>query len=122
MAKAKSLRAIQLQPYAFAVDLLIEGERVVGVEYLDEKTGALNQVRARAVLLATGGMGQVYKETTNPSVATGDGVAIAGRAGAMLSDLEFVQFHPTALYVRAFHRPLDFAGYKLRTAGSIGST
>ncbi|MBZ5514002.1 MAG: L-aspartate oxidase [Acidobacteriia bacterium] len=104
MAKAKSLRAIQLQPYAFAVDLLMEGERVAGVEYLDEKTGALNQVRARAVLLATGGMGQVYKETTNPSVATGDGVAIAGRAGAMLSDLEFVQFHPTALYVKGAPR------------------
>jgi L-aspartate oxidase len=104
MAKAKSLRAIQLQPYAFAVDLLMEGERVVGVEYLDEKTGALNQVRASAVLLATGGMGQVYKETTNPSVATADGVAIAGRAGAMLSDLEFVQFHPTALYVRGAPR------------------
>jgi L-aspartate oxidase len=104
MAKAKSLHAIQIQPYAFAVDLLTEGRRVVGAEYLDEKTGALQRVLANSVLLATGGMGQVYKETTNPAVATGDGVAIAWRAGAMLSDLEFVQFHPTALYVKGAPR------------------
>lgn len=104
MAKAKSLHVIQVQPYAFAVDLLVEGRRVVGVEYLDEKTGRLKEVLADAVLLATGGMGQVYKETTNPLVATGDGVAIAWRAGAMLSDMEFVQFHPTALYVKGAPR------------------
>jgi L-aspartate oxidase len=104
MAKAKSLPAIRIQPFAFAVDLLVEGRRVVGAEYLDEKTGALQQVLANAVLLATGGMGQVYKETTNPAVATGDGVAIAWRAGATLSDMEFVQFHPTALYVKGAPR------------------
>ena len=104
MAKAKSLHTIQIQPYAFAVDLLAEGRRVVGTEYLDEKTGMVNQVVASAVLLATGGMGQVYKETTNPAVATGDGVAIAWRAGATLSDMEFVQFHPTALYVQGAPR------------------
>jgi L-aspartate oxidase len=104
MAKAKSLRAIHVQPFAFAVDLLMEGRRVVGAEYLDEKTGTLRQVCASAVLLATGGMGQVYKETTNPSVATGDGVAMVWRAGAMLSDMEFVQFHPTALYVKGAPR------------------
>jgi len=100
MAKAKSLHAIHVQPYAFAVDLLVEDGRTIGVEFLDEKTSALKQVYADAVLLATGGLGQVYKETTNPSVATGDGVAMAWRAGALLSDMEFVQFHPTALYVK----------------------
>ncbi len=100
MAKAKSLPAIQVQPYAFAMDLLVEDGRVYGTRYLDEKTLALEEVHAEAVLLATGGLGQVYKETTNPSVACGDGVAMAWHAGAMLSDMEFVQFHPTALYVK----------------------
>jgi L-aspartate oxidase len=100
MAKAKSLPAIHVQPYAFVVDLLMADGRVVGVEYLDEKSSTHRKVYADAVLLATGGLGQVYKETTNPGVATGDGVAIAWRAGAMLSDMEFVQFHPTALYVK----------------------
>lgn len=99
MAKAKTLRAIQVKPFAFVEDLLLDGA-AAGVAYLDERTGTRHEVRARAVLLATGGLGQVYKETTNPSVATGDGVAIAYRAGALASDLEFVQFHPTALFVK----------------------
>jgi L-aspartate oxidase len=100
MAKAKSHRAIQFLPHAFAVDLLVDGNRVRGVTYLDESTSALKTLHAKAVLLATGGLGQVYKETTNPLVATGDGVAMAHRAGALSSDMEFVQFHPTALYVK----------------------
>ena len=100
MAKAKSLPSIRVQPYAFVLDLLVDGGRIVGAEYLDEKTHKRHTVYADAVLLATGGLGQVYKETTNPAVATGDGVAVAWRAGAALSDMEFVQFHPTALYVQ----------------------
>ena len=104
MAKAKSLAAIQVHPHAFAVDLLMDGRRVCGAEYLDEKSATLRKVEADAVLLATGGLGQVYKETTNPAVACGDGVAVAWRAGATLSDLEFVQFHPTALYVKGAPR------------------
>ncbi|MEJ7702826.1 MAG: FAD-binding protein [Geodermatophilaceae bacterium] len=56
-------------------------------------------VLARAVVLATGGMGQVYAATTNPSVSTGDGVALGLRAGAVVTDVEFVQFHPTALFL-----------------------
>jgi L-aspartate oxidase len=104
MAKAKSIPNIRVRPFSFAVDLLLEGQRVVGVEYLDEKAAALKTVHAAAVLLATGGLGQVYKETTNPSVACGDGVAIAYRAGALLSDMEFIQFHPTALYVKGAPR------------------
>jgi L-aspartate oxidase len=100
MAKAKSHRAIRFLSHAFAVDLLLEGNRVGGVTFLDESTGALKTIQAKAVLLATGGLGQVYKETTNPLVATGDGVAMAYRAGALASDMEFVQFHPTALYVK----------------------
>ena len=100
MAKAKSLPAIRVQPHAFTVDLLMDGQRVRGVTCLDEKTSTLKNVEAGAVLLATGGLGQVYKETTNPPVACGDGIAMAYRAGALLSDMEFIQFHPTALYVK----------------------
>jgi len=100
MARAKSQRAIRFLPHAFAVDLLVDESGVRGVTFLDEKVSALKTLRAQAVLLATGGLGQVYRETTNPPVATGDGVAMAQRAGALSSDMEFVQFHPTALYVK----------------------
>jgi len=82
----------------------MENGRVIGVQYLDETTGALKEVRAAALLLATGGLGQVYRETTNPPGACGDGVAMAFRAGALLSDLEFIQFHPLVLYAKSAPR------------------
>jgi L-aspartate oxidase len=90
---------IELAPFAFTVDLQVEKGRVCGVTVFNESDATLTHVQARAVLLATGGLGNVYAETTNPAVATGDGVAIAYRAGAALQDMEFVQFHPTALAV-----------------------
>jgi len=104
MAKAKTLDAIHIQSHAFVMDLLVEDGRVAGVQYLDEKTGALKNVHAEAVLLATGGLGQVYKETTNPPGACGDGVAMACRSGALLSDMEFIQFHPLVLYAKSAPR------------------
>lgn len=88
---------ITTAPGVFSVDLCVEGRRCVGVWVWDR--GRLRLVRAGAVILATGGIGQAYWRTTNPPVATGDGVAMAYRAGAALEDLEFVQFHPTALAV-----------------------
>jgi L-aspartate oxidase len=81
----------------FSVDLCVEDGRCTGVWVLNR--GRLSLVRAGAVILATGGIGQAYWRTTNPQVATGDGVAMAYRAGAVLEDLEFVQFHPTALAI-----------------------
>ena len=93
---------ITLVEHAMVLDLLRDADgRAAGVtlhvlgEGSEDGVGA---VRARAVVLATGGMGQVYAATTNPSVSTGDGVALGLRAGAVATDLEFVQFHPTSLY------------------------
>jgi L-aspartate oxidase len=101
-AVAASPRIRVLEDHA-AVDLLVEGEeegapRCCGLLVLDPETGEIVPFLARAVLLATGGCGQVYRHTTNPGIATGDGVAMAYRAGARVANMEFVQFHPTALY------------------------
>ncbi len=97
--KVKALPNVTIREFEFTTDLVVENGCVRGIWVLDD-SGQSHQVRAAAVLLATGGLGQVYRETTNPGVATGDGVAMAFRAGAELSDLEFVQFHPTALYLK----------------------
>ncbi|HJX45261.1 MAG TPA: L-aspartate oxidase, partial [Geodermatophilus sp.] len=94
---------ITLVEHAMVLDLLTDAAgRAAGVtlHVLGEGTeDGVGAVRARAVVLATGGMGQVYAATTNPSVSTGDGVALGLRAGAVATDLEFVQFHPTSLHV-----------------------
>ena len=97
--KAKALMPITFREFEFTTDLLVEDGRVVGVRVLDQ-AGQTHDIYASAVLLATGGLGHVYSDTTNPAVATGDGVAMAYRAGAEISDMEFVQFHPTALYLK----------------------
>jgi L-aspartate oxidase len=91
----REIDSIELMEWTTGVDLLVEEERVVGATLLDGE-GGVRVVRAKAVLLASGGAGQVYSDTTNPAVATGDGIAMAYRAGAEVSDMEFYQFHPTA--------------------------
>ncbi len=117
IVKVKTLPSVEIRPHTFATDLLLDGDRVAGVNYIDTKTSRLRSIEADGVVLATGGMGQVYKETTNPDVACGDGVAIAYRAGAILSDLEFVQFHPTALYAKG--APHFLLSEALRGEGGI---
>jgi L-aspartate oxidase len=98
-AKAKTLKNISVREFEFSTDLDVEGGRVCGIHLLSDK-GVPEHMAASAALLATGGLGQLYRNTTNPGVATGDGVAMAFRAGAEISDMEFVQFHPTALYLK----------------------
>src|ERR1700687_374475 len=104
LARAQSCPALQISPFAFTTELLMEDQRATGLRYLNESSGEIEEVHAEAVLLATGGLGQVYSQTTNPAVATGDGMAIAYQAGAVLADLEFVQFHPTALAIKGAPR------------------
>ena len=97
--KASNLKPISFHEFEFTTELLVRDRRVTGVRVLDQ-SGHSHEIHASAVLLATGGLGQVYSDTTNPAVATGDGVAMAHRAGAEISDMEFVQFHPTALFLK----------------------
>ena len=89
----------------FALDLLVEGGRCRGVVALDA-AGRRVEVRAEHTVLATGGAGQVFAVTTNPAEATGDGLAMALRSGVAVADVEFMQFHPTALHHPAMPRPL----------------
>ncbi len=101
--KASAMNPIGFREFEFTMDLVVRDGKVIGVKVLD-KDGRTREIHASAVLLATGGLGQIYSDTTNPAVATGDGVAMAFRAGAEISDMEFVQFHPTALYLKGAPR------------------
>jgi L-aspartate oxidase len=96
---------VTMLPNHMAVDLITTGklgftteDRVVGVYILDEEAGTVKWLRSDRVILATGGCGKVYLYTTNPNIATGDGVAMAWRAGAAIANMEFIQFHPTCLF------------------------
>ncbi|PYQ14880.1 MAG: L-aspartate oxidase [Acidobacteria bacterium] len=98
LSRARSFSSLAFFSRTLSVDLVLEGERCTGLLLLDETTGEVGLARAGSVLLASGGAGRLYRETTNPPQATGDGMAMAYRAGAALADLEFVQFHPTTLF------------------------
>jgi L-aspartate oxidase len=98
-AKVRTHKKISVQEFEFSTELLTEDQQVTGVSLISE-AGLPEEVACSAVLLATGGLGQLYRSTTNLEAATADGVAMAFRAGAEVSDMEFIQFHPTTLYLK----------------------
>jgi L-aspartate oxidase len=109
LKKVSEIKNIQLFEDHTGVDILTEHQlqlknkrrnriHCYGAYILDNTTGMVNTFNAKMTLLATGGVGQVYLHTTNPDIATGDGIAMAYRAGALIADMEFIQFHPTALF------------------------
>lgn len=104
IARARSETGIAFVAHAATDALLVAEGRVRGVRYLDPLVRAPRELRARAVILASGGAGQIFLHTTNPQVATGDGMAMAYAVGAELADMEFVQFHPTALNIEGAPR------------------
>jgi L-aspartate oxidase len=106
LKKVQSLDSVTLRPYCLAVELLFSDSSCEGVRFLNEANARLETACAGALLLATGGVGMVYCDTTNPDIATGDGYALGLLAGAALTDMELVQFHPTALKIEGAPRYL----------------
>src|SRR3954462_2735940 len=102
--KVRSFETIRIAESSFAIDLITENGRCIGVLALID--GHINVIWSRRTILASGGAGQLYRESTNPKIATADGHAMAYRAGATVADMEMVQFHPTTLYVAGSSRAL----------------
>ncbi|MFH1230315.1 MAG: L-aspartate oxidase [Planctomycetota bacterium] len=102
LRKIKSLNNITTFDYTFIIDILVSSDgpkECYGAIAHNQKTHQTFVIWAKKTIIASGGAGQLYRETTNPDIATGDGISITYRKGAQLQDLEFIQFHPTALYV-----------------------
>lgn len=115
MVQVRTHPAIAVIERAFVTDLLLDDGRCVGARVLRE--GSATELTASAVVLAAGGCGRVYRHTTNPPVATGDGVAMAYRAGAAIRDVEFIQFHPTALHLPG--KPTFLISEAVRGEGAV---
>ena len=123
LAEAVAASPVEIGTHCIALDALTDeqgkvGGIIAGIIAADGKLSA-GTIRARAVVLATGGFGQAYATTTNPPGLTGDGLALAARAGAELKDLEFVQFHPTVLWQPAAHGQCPLITEALRGAGAV---
>ncbi|HNW29237.1 MAG TPA: L-aspartate oxidase [Spirochaetota bacterium] len=130
LKKVSEIKNIQLFEDHTGVDLLTEHQLKIkgtkrnaihcyGAYILDNTTGMVNTFNAKMTLLATGGVGQVYLHTTNPEIATGDGIAMAYRAGALIADMEFIQFHPTALYSPKQTGPCFLISEAVRGEGAV---
>jgi len=117
IARARQEKKIVLMPFANTESLILQDGRCVGVRFLDPILRAPREILAKAVILCTGGAGQLYLHTTNPPVATGDGMAMAYFAGAEMADMEFVQFHPTALNIE--NAPRFLLSEAMRGEGGI---
>ena len=94
--KARSFNSVSRYDFAFTLDLILEDGKCIGASVL--RKGKIINIYAKAVILATGGAGQLFSRTTNPMISTADGIAIAYRAGSLIKDMEFIQFHPTTLF------------------------
>jgi L-aspartate oxidase len=117
----RSLSNVQMWEESFTLDLLTDGGACRGA-IIHRSAGGRVMVWAKQTILCTGGAGQIYRETTNPAVATGDGHAIAYRAGAELRDMEFMQFHPTVLYIAGSSRSLITEAMRGEGARLVDST
>ncbi|PKL47522.1 MAG: L-aspartate oxidase [Nitrospira bacterium HGW-Nitrospira-1] len=115
LKKVRSLPSVRKYPFAFTIDLIAHNSECHGAYVL--KDGKINALFAKATILTTGGAGRLFSRTTNPEVATGDGMAIAFRAGATLEDMEFIQFHPTSLYYPA--APQFLLSESMRGEGAV---
>jgi L-aspartate oxidase len=134
LAKASQLPNLEILEHYFAVDLITQhhlGYNVTrlmpdiacyGAYALNKHTGSIETILSRLTIVATGGAGQVYRNTTNPTIATGDGIAMAYRAKGHLENMEFVQFHPTALYNPAGDNPAFLVSEAVRGFGGILKT
>jgi L-aspartate oxidase len=130
-AKAAEYENIRVHEHFFAVDLITQhhlgymvtrltpGVECYGAYALNKQTQRIETILARCTVVATGGGGQIYRTTTNPEIATGDGIAMAYRAKAHLGNIEFVQFHPTALYDPAGENPAFLISEAVRGFGGI---
>ncbi len=96
--KVKKLHNVEIKEKCCAVNLYAENFKCFGAYVLNQDSGEIHNIAARATILATGGAGKIYLYTTNPDIASGDGIAMAYRAGCSISNMEFYQFHPTCLY------------------------